>query len=71
MLEGDADLRVIQELLGHSSPTTTQIYTHVTKQEARNAYLNFHPGSARAARSEAAQSAAADATVAGEDEGEE
>ena len=43
MLEGDADLRVIQELLGHSSPTTTQIYTHVTNQEARNAYLNFHP----------------------------
>ncbi|MFQ6026913.1 MAG: site-specific tyrosine recombinase/integron integrase [Dehalococcoidia bacterium] len=43
MLEGDADLRVIQELLGHSSPTTTQIYTHVTKQEARSAYLNFHP----------------------------
>ncbi len=43
MLEGEADLRVIQELLGHSSPTTTQVYTHVTKQEARNAYLNFHP----------------------------
>ncbi len=43
MLEGEADLRVIQELLGHASPTTTQIYTHVTKQEARHAYLNFHP----------------------------
>ena len=43
MLEGDADLRVIQELLGHSSPTTTQIYTHVTKQEARSAYLKAHP----------------------------
>ena len=43
MLEGDADLRVIQELLGHSSPTTTQLYTHITKGEARNAYLNFHP----------------------------
>ena len=43
MLEGNADLRVIQELLGHSSPTTTQIYTHITKQEARAAYLNFHP----------------------------
>ena len=49
MLEGDADLRVIQELLGHSSPTTTQIYTHVTKQEARSAYLNFHPRSDGAA----------------------
>ena len=43
MLEGDADLRVIQELLGHSSPTTTQIYTHITKQEAKAAYRNFHP----------------------------
>ena len=43
MLEGDADLRVIQELLGHSSPTTTQIYTHITKQEAKSAYRNFHP----------------------------
>ena len=49
MLEGDADLRVIQELLGHSSPTTTQVYTHITKQEARNAYLNFHPRSDGAA----------------------
>ena len=43
MLEGGADLRVIQELLGHSSPATTQIYTHVTKNEARSAYLNHHP----------------------------
>ena len=43
MLEGGADLRVIQELLGHSSPATTQIYTHVTKLEARTAYLKHHP----------------------------
>ena len=43
MLEGDADLRVIQDLLGHSSVSTTQMYTHITKQEARRAYLNFHP----------------------------
>ena len=43
MLEGAADLRVIQELLGHYSPTTTEIYTHITKQEAKAAYRNFHP----------------------------
>ncbi len=43
MLEGEADLRVIQELLGHASPATTQIYTHITRQEARAAYLAFHP----------------------------
>lgn len=43
MLQGDADLRVIQDLLGHSSVATTQVYTHITKQEARRAYLNFHP----------------------------
>jgi integrase/recombinase XerC len=45
MLEGGAELRVIQELLGHSSPSTTQIYTHVTKQEALSVYLTNHPRS--------------------------
>ncbi|PKB70822.1 MAG: hypothetical protein BZY87_08600 [SAR202 cluster bacterium Io17-Chloro-G6] len=43
MLEGGADLRVIQGLLGHSSATTTQIYTHVTQREALTAYLSSHP----------------------------
>ena len=43
MLEGGADLRVIQHLMGHSSVATTQIYAHVTKKEARAAYLEHHP----------------------------
>lgn len=43
MLEGGADLRVVQELLGHASPATTQIYTHVTRAEARQAYMAAHP----------------------------
>ena len=49
MLEGDADLRVIQELLGHSSVSTTQVYTHITKREARRAYMDFHPLAAASA----------------------
>ena len=43
MLEGGANLRVIQKLLGHRSVATTQLYAHVTQKEARAAYLEHHP----------------------------
>ena len=43
MLEGGADLLIIQDQMGHSSVATTQIYAHVTKLEARKAYLEHHP----------------------------
>ncbi|HEY1038422.1 MAG TPA: tyrosine-type recombinase/integrase, partial [Bacteroidia bacterium] len=43
LVEGGADLRAVQEMLGHSSITTTEIYTHIDNYYLRDNIISFHP----------------------------
>ena len=45
LIDGGADLRAVQEMLGHESIVTTEIYTHLDREYLREAIISFHPRS--------------------------
>lgn len=60
MLDGGADLRLVQEMLGHASVATTEIYTHVSQVQMAQAYARAHPGMNRDDDSESQRNSVAD-----------
>ena len=60
MLDGGADLRLVQEMLGHASVATTEIYTHVSQAQMAQAYARAHPGMNRDDDSESQRNNVAD-----------